>query len=194
MDALFYEKTDILEIDPQDLGTNTLATHVTCFEMVEHIEPKHLIKVLDKLKVLTTEDATFFFSTPCWNGQDTAANHVNEIRYGALASLFEASGYRIERVYGTFASIRDYIHRVEKTPGLPMIFETLKNYYDVNFLSCVFAPMFPAESRNCLWELRRLPTIPALAERSFPGIHTVPTPWGSSQQWRDLDRENPSVS
>jgi hypothetical protein len=33
-------------------------------------------------------------------------------------------------------------------------FETVSEYFDTNILSNLMAPMFPAESRNCLWVLK----------------------------------------
>jgi hypothetical protein len=33
------------------------------------------------------------------------------------------------------------------------MYDTLKEYYDVNLLSNLMAPLFPNQSRNCLWVL-----------------------------------------
>ena len=35
------------------------------------------------------------------------------------------------------------------------MFEELGKYYDTNLMSVLMAPMFPEQSRNCLWVLRR---------------------------------------
>ena len=34
------------------------------------------------------------------------------------------------------------------------MFESLHEYFDVNLLANLMAPMFPEQSRNCLWQLK----------------------------------------
>ena len=136
----------------------------------------------EHMKHLTTSDARFFISTPCWNRQDCAANHVNEMLYEALGALFERHGFVVEHVYGTFASIRDYEYALD--PHTSMLFSQLREYYDTNFLSCIFAPLFPAQSRNCLWELSK--TNPQRFSGRFLMIDTIQRPWSSSVQWEDM--------
>jgi hypothetical protein len=123
-----------------------------------------------------------FFSTPCWNVRDCAANHVNEIKYEVLGAIFEMAGYQIENVYGTFASQKDYVGLM--TPPVAQVYEKLQKYYDSNFLACVFAPMYPRQSRNALWELRKC-CLPPIAGQTltFPELSTIPEPWGSSKNW-----------
>lgn len=171
---------------------------VTCFEVLEHVEPRMMLDMLRHMQALTSNDARFFISTPCWNRQDCAANHVNEMTYEALGAVFERSGFVVEHVYGTFASIRDYepligYDHVVKVPqlegranmNLRQIFDQLREYYDSNFLSCIFAPLFPAQSRNCLWELRKKPTEQGMAHK-YPAIEDCSKPWGSSKLWEDM--------
>lgn len=195
-----WENTNFLDIGPGDLAFDITVNPdtpppniVTCFEVLEHVEPKMMLEMLLHMKLLTSNDARFFISTPCWNRTDCAANHVNEITYDALGSVFERSGFVVENVYGTFASIRDYEHllpRVKSNDGewaLGNIFDQLREYYDTNFLSCVFAPLFPAQSRNCLWELRKStnPHVMGIMNR-FPGLETCAKPWSSSTLWEEL--------
>jgi 2-polyprenyl-3-methyl-5-hydroxy-6-metoxy-1,4-benzoquinol methylase len=176
-----YERTDFCDITLQDLGAEPVSW-VTCFEVLEHVEPRHMVRMLRHAATLTTPDARFFFSTPCYNWQDVAANHVNEITYEALGAIFEALGYEVVGVYGTFASIRDYEHKLNQhTANLSVIFNQLRDYYDVNFLSCIFAPLFPAESRNCLWELKKNPD-PNM-EGAFKRLEYCKAPWSSSANW-----------
>lgn len=184
-----FEETNFLEMNEEDVGTvtdntfNTLPNIVTCFEVLEHVEPKMMFDMLEHMKKLTTDDARFFISTPCWNRTDCAANHVNEMLYESLGAGFERHGFVIEGVYGTFASIRDYEHLIQ-AQALGKVFNDLREYYDTNFLSCIFAPLFPAQSRNCLWELKKHP-MPGKPMK-FPLIETIQQPWSSSTQWQDM--------
>jgi 2-polyprenyl-3-methyl-5-hydroxy-6-metoxy-1,4-benzoquinol methylase len=195
-----WENTNFLELEQDDVGEREIVGHVdnevvrnlpnlvTCFEVLEHVEPKMMFDMLEHIKQLTSPDARFFISTPCWNRVDCAANHVNEMLYESLGAGFERHGFVVENVYGTFASIRDYEDRLRDLPfelgELKMVFNKLREYYDTNFLSCIFAPLFPAQSRNCLWELRKdkLQHTPW----KFPKIESIKQPWSSSTKWEDM--------
>lgn len=197
-----HENQNFLELTAGDVtGPNAgpewkdkLPNVVTCFEVLEHVEPKMMLDMLEHMKALTTPDARFFISTPCWNEIDCAANHVNEMKYEALGAAFERHGFVIEHVYGTFASIRDYEHllgegNMGQHPNLKSLrwaFNELRAYYDTNFLSCVFAPLFPAQSRNALWELRKRDFFTPPPPKSFVAIESVRQPWSSSAQWKDM--------
>jgi hypothetical protein len=188
-----WENQNFLELSLEDLGSP--ANIVTCFEVLEHVEPGMMISMLEHMKPLTTEDARFFISTPCWNRVDCADNHVNEMLYESLGAAFERHGFVVEHVYGTFASIRDYEHLLGEACfkgvdgknhfSMREVFDRLREYYDTNFLSCIFAPLFPAQSRNCLWELRKCN--PAITRGcQFPLIDAIQQPWSSSAKWEDM--------
>lgn len=185
-----FEETNFLEMEPLDVAYNVESAHylpniVTCFEVLEHVEPKMMLAMLDHMKSLTSDDARFFISTPCWNRTDCAANHVNEMLYESLGAAFERHGFVVEHVYGTFASIRDYEHLLNSTQLV--LFNQLRQYYDSNFLSCIFAPIFPAQSRNCLWELTKLGSrTPVNFQTKFKPIEEIQEPWGSSALWKDM--------
>lgn len=182
-----FENTNFLELNNSDVTRDdeTLPNVVTSFEVLEHVEPKMMFDMLEKMKELTTDDAVFFISTPCWNRADCAANHVNEMLYESLGAGFERHGFIVQEVYGTFASIRDYEHLLN--PEQKKLFDNLRSYYDSNFLSCIFAPLFPAQSRNCLWVLtkckegRQKNNAP-----QFPLTENIQKPWSSSQRWEDM--------
>jgi hypothetical protein len=107
------------------------------------------------------------------------------MKYEALGAVFEKHGFEVVNSYGTFASIRDYQYYLDKEPQLAQLFIKLREYYDTNFLSCIFAPLFPAQSRNALWELRKCKEGKAHTNK-FPKIEDIKQPWGSSQQWKDM--------
>ena len=54
--------------------------------------------------------------------------------------------------WGTFASQKD-IEPQLKGDSLQQAYECLKDYYDSNLLSILFAPLFPKYSRNVIWKL-----------------------------------------
>ncbi len=107
--------------------------------------------MLNAWKNQVKQDGILFVSTPVFNGS-AAANHINEMGRVTLGKAFEMAGFEIIGNYGTFASISDYQHMMSKEQlG---IFERLRDYYDTNVLATIFAPLFPAGSRNNLWVLR----------------------------------------
>lgn len=187
-----WENQDILDLTLKDLG-NERVNVITCFEVLEHVEPAHMRKILQHIGDLAIPGAVFYFSTPCWNRQDCADNHVNEMLFDALGAVFEDAGYKIDGVFGTFASIRDYESYL--TTEQANLFNRLREYYDSNVLSCIFAPLFPAQSRNCLWQLsKRYPGEyhDKNRKRRFPRLDDIPTPWGSSDRWAEMKREDES--
>jgi hypothetical protein len=131
---------------------------ITCFEVAEHVEPEGTLAILRGIKKYLSPSGFAFISTPCYDEQTgAAANHVNEMSYNAFGAMIEYSGLKVEKAWGTFASIKDY--KFELTPSMQIIFDELRDYYDVNYLATLFAPMFPQHSRNCLWKVStKLPT------------------------------------
>lgn len=124
---------------------------VTCFEVLEHVEPAQVVRMLEAIATRLIPGGQAFLSTPCYDAAvGAAANHVNEMSYAGFGSLIERSGLTIQGVFGTFASIRDYKGDLEDL-GLGATFEKLREYYDVNYLATIFAPLFPDRARNCLW-------------------------------------------
>lgn len=165
---------------------------ITCFEVLEHIEPEHVIRVLKRVKYIMQETKefhgytpTFFMSTPNWNVTDTADNHVNEMKNEALGWLLEELGFKIVEQFGTFASKRDYAHLIRTRYGSDVdnVFERLNDYFDSNLASILFAPLFPREARNCFW---RLSLADESYERKYGPIADVHEPWTSSENWREL--------
>lgn len=175
---------DITELDlPKDRNV------ITCFEVIEHIEPEHVHRVLDKIKEVMTDDGVAFISTPVFNGK-AAANHVNEMTYLTVGKMLEDAGFEIEERYGTFASITDYKDKLDHWQLEPA-FKALREYYDVNFLAVIFAPLFPRQSRNVIWRVRHTERhFPSMVNPfKFPQWNNIEQPWSSSEHWRDCQRE-----
>lgn len=159
---------------------------VVCFEMLEHVEPKMVHTTLDKIREMTHSKSRIFISTPVFNGR-AAANHVNEMTVEALGNVFLDHAFGIVNMSGTFASISDYycdLSQAEKE-----VFEKLRDYYDVNVLSTIFAPLHPAKSRNILWELStdlKYDNYNLFEQKDWQEIQK---PWSSSEKWEELRRE-----
>ncbi len=126
---------------------------VTCFEVLEHVEPYHAWRMLKKMREVTDEHSSVFISTPNYDPDVGAAdNHVNEMSWRLVLALTRAAGFECEARYGTFASQRDYKNLLN--PEWRKLFDRLTDYYDSNLVACIFAPLFPEQSRNILWHLR----------------------------------------
>lgn len=158
---------------------------ITCFEVAEHVEPSATLDILSGIVRYLRDGGAAFLSTPCYDaGVGAAANHVNEMSYEGFGALIEHAGLFVSAVYGTFASIKDYQHLL--THELNDIFMKMRGYYDVNYLATLFAPLFPAQSRNCLWVVTKADRDPLDAgdKRRFPNLQSLRGPeHSSSQQW-----------
>jgi hypothetical protein len=108
--------------------------------------------------------------------------------YQALGSLIEDLGFNVQGVYGTFASISDYQAELGNFEGTNLVpaFTALREYYDTNVLSTIFAPLFPGKSRNCLWHLTKKTGESASQARLYPALEQVPGPWSQSLSWKEL--------
>lgn len=140
-------------------------TIITSFEFVEHIPEVEVEPFLVNVKSHMAEDTRFFLSTPCFDGKNKAANHIKEWTYGELKTLLEKH-FIIDDHFGTFMSQKDLKLAGEQNApwtgeilksferSETSLFEALRNYYDSNLLSILFAPLFPSYARNCLWRLK----------------------------------------
>lgn len=181
-----YEKTDVCDAGDEFVDQVDV---IVCLEVLEHVEPDHMLRILDTFRNVLKKGGTAYISTPCWDTKTCADNHVNEMRHDALGAVLEQEGWMIDEVHGTFASIRDY--KDHMTNGQKEVFEALREYYDTNYLATVFAPMFPRQSRNCIWKITDARKNPELIESyicKYQELREVPTPWGSSENWTQLDR------
>ncbi len=133
---------------------------ITCFEVVEHVEPQGALEILLGIRAALGLGGRAFISTPVFDPHvGAAANHVNEMSYLGMEWLLQYAGLSIQNVWGTFASIRDYEGLLGTEGPIGPLFDKLRAYYDVNYLATVFAPLFPKQSRNCLWEVTQTGTL-----------------------------------
>jgi hypothetical protein len=112
------------------------------------------IMFLENIRYLCAPYTTVFLSTPCHDNAHMPHDHVYEWTHAELKAQLETL-FIIEDNMGTFASQRE-IYPV-LTPDERLVFEKLQRFYDSSMIACFFAPMHPAQSRNSIWRLRKLP-------------------------------------
>ena len=176
-DAMFIDQVDFA----RDPGTDTLGfDRIVCFEVLEHIEPEHVVRMLKKIYGALVDGGVAYISTPCWNRTACAGNHVNEMTHEVLAAVIEACGFYVSGNWGTFAS------QSEIMPAMTQehldVMNDLRDYYDSNLLSCIFAPMYPEASRNSLWRLTKNDGKAA----QYDELKACQEPWSSSEHWQDF--------
>ena len=131
---------------------------IVCFEVIEHIGKHNINNFLQSIKKHMNPNTILFLSTPKYDEHVGAANNhiidgkVGELTEEELETLFINNGFKIEKKYGTFASIKDYKHKLNDWQQ--KMYDNLKDYYDTNLLSVIMAPFFPSESRNILWRCK----------------------------------------
>jgi SAM-dependent methyltransferase len=145
-----YEFQQYDFINPLPKCKNGNWDFIIFLEVLEHNSKEAGIKILENIKNIMNPDTIFIMSTPSFNGK-AAENHIYEWEYQELKQELEKT-FIIENHYGTFASQKDIENVMSDCEK--EIYEKLKDYYDSNFLSAVFAPIHPYASRNCLWRLR----------------------------------------
>lgn len=161
-------------------------TCVVSFEVLEHVEPEHCRRMLEKMfEAAGPRDADVFISTPNYDPHVGAAgNHVNEMTRQALGSLIEDLGFQILGNWGTFASMKDY--KSELLPEHQGFFDDARGYYDVNYLATLLAPFYPQYSRNNLWHLKVNKLGSKYARRFRPLSAIQDEVWGQSDTVKDL--------
>lgn len=168
-----FEQTDFAEWEPPHLPNRGKGWDlITSFEVLEHVEPLHAFRMLQRMRDLVLEvnqeRGYAIISTPNYSAKVGAAkNHVNEMTYDALFALIEAAGWGVLDVYGTFASQIDYKNNLSSADR--KFFDQLSEYYDSTSMSLIMAPLIHAhQARNCMWILRpSKPDIAMLTDRDL---------------------------
>lgn len=173
-------------------GIHKLPNLITCFEVLEHVTPSHVVSMLRAMhKIVERTGGEVVLSTPVWNVKNTAANHINEMRHGVLGSVIESVGFSVDYNYGTFGNISDYKDELKNTygDGVARFFDDQREYHDTNLLANMFCSPFPHLSRNALWRLT--PAKPGYT-RKFPLLDALPKPWSSSDSAEDFKKAEDS--
>jgi SAM-dependent methyltransferase len=150
--------------------TSGAPTHVTCFEVVEHVGTQRVPQFLENLRSCGDDDTTYYLSTPNFDPHanqkgGAAGNHqydsgdgrgvaIHEWDHDELNALIENSGFEIVEEFGTFASKKDYWPTL--TDEDKALYDRLKRYYDANLVSNIMAPLVPARlGRNAIRVMKR---------------------------------------
>jgi 2-polyprenyl-3-methyl-5-hydroxy-6-metoxy-1,4-benzoquinol methylase len=159
----FFQK-DLCDVSGLEEFSQIQADRVASFEVIEHIGKQNAPNFLKLFKSCGRKGATYYLSTPNYDERVGAAgNHtfdsgdgrghaVQEFTNQELGDLISEAGFEVVKKYGTFASIRDYKDLL--SDAQLELFNNLREYYDTNLVSVIMAPMFPEQSRNCLWILK----------------------------------------
>ena len=165
-----YAKVDWVEFKTADLcGDVDFGNDwdiITSFEVIEHIGKQNADVFCENIIRHCKDDTVVFLSTPNYDARVGAAgNHTYDSGDGRGVAVQEFGHHELREVlerhfvvrqkYGTFASIRDYKNKLNDWQQ--HMFKDLSKYYDTNLLSVIMAPLFPEESRNCLWILEKKP-------------------------------------
>ena len=151
-----FNTEDLVNLSYHSLACTEKWDLITSFEVIEHIGKQNANKFLQNIKNCMYTETILLISTPVYDEKvGAAANHiidgeVGEFTFDEMKSLLESNGFKIEKVWGTFASKKDYTPLMNEWQT--KMFEKLSEYYDNEIVSNLMAPMFPVESRNCLWK------------------------------------------
>jgi 2-polyprenyl-3-methyl-5-hydroxy-6-metoxy-1,4-benzoquinol methylase len=131
---------------------------VVHYEVIEHMKVEHGTKMLKACFESLKPGGVMLMSTPCYDGVRHAANHIHEYTVPELQKSTEKAGFVIEKRFGTFMDIKhigkaDIDKRI--SDAIKVIRPALAEYYDNDAVSCIFAPLYPDNSRNNLWVCRK---------------------------------------
>jgi hypothetical protein len=146
--ATFHEHFDFLARG-KELGRFDV---IACLEVIEHMEVGDGFALLRGIRDALTDDGHCLLSTPVFNGS-AAANHIHEYEAEELRDTILASGLKIKKRWGTFASMPDM--KKVMTPEHRAVFEALSEFYSHDFMACTLAPLYPDAARNNAWLLTR---------------------------------------
>jgi cyclopropane fatty-acyl-phospholipid synthase-like methyltransferase len=151
-----FETEDLVTME-KDYGTDW--DMITSFEVAEHVGRANVGKFLKNIHRHCNPETIVLLSTPVFDPKVGAAeNHIingviGEMTIEELHNEISEAGFKVEKRYGTFASQRDI--KPVLTPDEKAVWDKLKEYYDSNLMSVIFAPLHPDQSRNVLWYLKK---------------------------------------
>jgi 2-polyprenyl-3-methyl-5-hydroxy-6-metoxy-1,4-benzoquinol methylase len=155
---------DLVTIENGTSLISLQADKVCSFEVIEHVGKQNADVFLQNFRECGNDRATYYLSTPNFDEKVGAANNhtydsgdgrglaIQEFSHNELKQLL-LKYFDVVEYFGTFASEKDY--KPFMNDWQVEMFEALKEYYDSNLISNIMAPMFPAQSRNTLWVLKR---------------------------------------
>lgn len=158
LDFAKFIQCDIVKDDIKNLIPQENWDIITCFEVAEHILKKNVVHLLQNIYNCCSDSTIVLISTPIFDPVvGPADNHVingeiGEMTHEEFKELILNAGFKIKGNYATFCSIKDYKNKMDDQ--LKQTYEKLHEYYDVNVLSVLMAPLIdPKLGRNSLWQL-----------------------------------------
>lgn len=136
------------------LGTGGYFDLATNLEVIEHMMPADGKTLLEGIRYWLKPDGYLYLSTPVFDGR-AAVNHIHEYTIPELQRLVESCGFEVEKRWGTFANL-PAIRKVARQDELDVM-DRIGLYYNPEVQSIMLAPLYPDQSRNNLWVLRRKP-------------------------------------
>lgn len=146
-------------IKPRSASANQWAfgefTLAICLEVIEHMGVDDGRRLLATIFNALEPGGRLILSTPVFNGQ-AARNHIHEYEIPELQALIEEAGFIVDRRMGTFTS-EPVIKRWLKAnhPDWLEIYMAAREFHSSGYMSGLFAPMVPDESRNNIWDCRK---------------------------------------
>lgn len=159
-----FHVVDLVKEDLSFFENLPKAKHVCSFEVLEHVGKVNGPAFMERFAACGDEGTIYYLSTPNYDAKVGAAgNHTydagdgngvqpQEFTHEETAALIDPH-FEIIKKFGTFASQSDYKHLL--TSAQKEMFNALSEYYSSNIISILFAPLFPEQSRNTMWVMRR---------------------------------------
>lgn len=139
-------------VEDYDLIFKWRYTVGVCIEVLEHMAPEDGRRLLTGLLYNLDEHSRLILSTPVFNGK-AAKNHVHEYEVNELLELFHTTGWEVVNRFGTFASYRD-IKKVATEEEINIL-DRIRDFYSEEVAACFLAPLYPENSRNIVWVLKK---------------------------------------
>lgn len=126
---------------------------IICLEVIEHMAKPDGLKLLKIAHDLLAPKGAFMLSTPVYDGKAKALNHIHEYTINEMKECVDWAGFWVDKRFGTFASKFDIYPQLN--PGEKEVYDNLSKYYGAEVMSTFLAPLYPNQSRNNMWLLRR---------------------------------------
>lgn len=131
---------------------------IICFEFMEHIKPKFLVRVLEETNRVLSKRGKALYSTPNSNGSNKKLpkDHIYEYSFEECIQLFNSAGYTVENAVGVCVNISK-IPEEEKEAAKHII----RRYWEAfgensPFADVAVAPLFrPNMCKNVLYHLSK---------------------------------------
>ena len=127
---------------------------ISCFEVIEHMPKAAGMRLLKGIRECLAPGGVALLSTPVYNEKHMAANHLHEYRFEELRVDIERAGLKVDRVVGTFMTSQA-AKRAATKEHRALLEQLHETWFSHDVLACFMAPLYPEQSSNCCWVLRK---------------------------------------